>query len=1512
VPELELPPRYEPVAPLGKGGGGEVWAVRDRLSGRTVALKALGERATEREVQALVREAVALSGLEGLGVPRVLRFGRLPETGRPFMVRELVEGRSLLEFFEEGADPAKCLEAIALAADQLTVLHRAALLHGDVKPANIIVGPDGQATLVDLGLAAPWREGGAPPQGLTPRYAAPELFSGAKLSVRAEVFALGATLDELLEKVGDRLSVLQKQAIEKVAARAMADKPSARFPSADELAMELRRAAKLAPRERLPGAGASWPIVGIDAVAVELLSRIAALPAQGILALEGPRASGKTALLRRVAWSLGVTGTAVAWIEPAVTADVAGALDIELANKAAGDVIVLVDDSEQLDQQVLARLNAARKEGSRLVLAASKARLVPLATHLEVFAVPSLDEHTATELLRRSIPSLSDAVIAEMMARSKGRPGKLRAMVRRMEGQTIVSPSDLSRILEPKESVTVNSILPESALVRCNRLLDQGRYDEAGLVVANLEGDTNLPASIARARLALGRGDAKAAHEELSKTSELAQSQKKTREGRSWFLYQARAHLRLGDYARADEAAQSAFAGGGEPALEADALSVRGLAETYLGKHDNARRLLEQAVKLAKSAGDRRVEGLALASLAFALQRSDHLAEAKSAYEAALEAAEAAGEAGSVATIRLNLAAITQMEGEFAQALSHLEAAVDMGRRAGRWSTTEQALLNLANLDLYLGRYARARTSIESLAEQRTSLAPVAQAQLLGLEADLAARTADVSEAVRLYAACAAAYDSLGRGIDAAEARLESVLLAARAPKADALVLGGEVEKAAKQLADAPAHKAKMALARASIAALRSDEASARRAFDEALEAARAQGQKEWIWRTLEGRARLLTELGQPLLARRDTEEALAVLEEIAVRLPRDLREVYWDDARRRQLRSMGTGNMISSSISATMTQAKPTRVAPTQAAPQEDRLARILEINRELAAEQDLPRLLERVTDHAIALLHAERGFVILAGKDGDLSVHASRDRAGDDPHARFSRSIAEKVITSGEAVVSQSARDDDRMADYLSVHQLMLQSVACVPIAAPNGNAIGALYLETRLRPNVQFAEELSTLSAFADQVAIAIENARLVTESANRAAELEIANRELRAARARLEELLGHRTAQLDEARRDLRTTRAVLRGHFGYQGLVGTSAAMRKVYALVDRIKDADVPILITGESGTGKEIVARAIHNAGRRAKGPFTGINCGAIPEHLLESELFGHVRGAFTGADREHKGLFREADGGTLLLDEIGEMPKKMQAGLLRVLQDKLIRPVGGSKEQPVDVRLIAATNRDLGSMVEQSTFREDLYYRLHVVEVHLPPLRDRLDDVPVLIDHFLKIFAARFRRDKKSVSRDALRKLSSYTWPGNVRQLENVLLNAWVLSDRPELVPDDFDLPLPGRRSSVGVDSPRSTPRAAPPSPRAPPSRGAQPRSANSPAPSVRSPNSRVPSSKKGVPSSRARKSQDIKERPASEKDRIVGALKACNWNRVKAAQLMGLPRRTFYRRLKQYGIQ
>ena len=335
---------------------------------------------------------------------------------------------------------------------------------------------------------------------------------------------------------------------------------------------------------------------------------------------------------------------------------------------------------------------------------------------------------------------------------------------------------------------------------------------------------------------------------------------------------------------------------------------------------------------------------------------------------------------------------------------------------------------------------------------------------------------------------------------------------------------------------------------------------------------------------------------------------------------------------------------------------------------------------------------------------------------------------------------------------------------------------------------------------------------------------------------------------------------------------------------YQGLVGTSESMRRVYALIERVRDTDVPILITGESGTGKEVVARAIHAASERSKGKFLGVNCGAIPEHLLESELFGHVRGAFTGADRERKGLFREGEGGSVLLDEIGEMPHKMQAGMLRVLLEKKVRPVGGTSEEPVDVRLIFATNRDLSAMVKAGSFREDLFYRIHVVEVALPPLRERVEDIPQLVDYFLGIFSARYKREKGTVSRGAMRRLAAFDWPGNVRQLEHVLLNAWVLAEDPELEVEDFDLP----------DAMQERIR--------------ERRLSEEPAARMESTTSSIhrPRSTHRPPKS------TLSQHRRDEREKILKALQSCNWNRVKAAELVGIPRRTFYRRLREYGIQ
>jgi DNA-binding NtrC family response regulator len=271
------------------------------------------------------------------------------------------------------------------------------------------------------------------------------------------------------------------------------------------------------------------------------------------------------------------------------------------------------------------------------------------------------------------------------------------------------------------------------------------------------------------------------------------------------------------------------------------------------------------------------------------------------------------------------------------------------------------------------------------------------------------------------------------------------------------------------------------------------------------------------------------------------------------------------------------------------------------------------------------------------------------------------------------------------------------------------------------------------------------------------------------------------------------------------------------------IVGRSPAMLDVYKLVARVAVSMSTVLVVGESGTGKELVARAIHSHSARSSGPFVAVNCTALTESLLESELFGHAKGAFTGAVQSKRGLFEEAQGGTLFLDEIGDINPKMQAQLLRVLQEGEIRRVGGSEAIDIDVRVVAATNRDLEEEVQRSRFREDLYFRINVVTIRLPPLRERPEDIPLLVDHFLSKYAQREGRAESGVADDAMELLRRYGWPGNVRELENVIERALALSKSGIILPsdlptevrgsDDQPAPLHGYGGGLGLIDDRPT---------------------------------------------------------------------------------------------------
>jgi len=310
---------------------------------------------------------------------------------------------------------------------------------------------------------------------------------------------------------------------------------------------------------------------------------------------------------------------------------------------------------------------------------------------------------------------------------------------------------------------------------------------------------------------------------------------------------------------------------------------------------------------------------------------------------------------------------------------------------------------------------------------------------------------------------------------------------------------------------------------------------------------------------------------------------------------------------------------------------------------------------------------------------------------------------------------------------------------------------------------------------------------------------------------------------------------------------------------FQGMIGESAAMQRIFGILEKAAQSDAPVIVYGESGTGKELAARAVHDLGRRKDGPYIQVNCAALNESLLESEFFGHVKGAFTGAYRHREGRFEAAHGGDVFLDEIGDVPLSMQVKLLRVLETKQFERVGDHRPVSVDIRLIAATNRDLEKLVRENRFREDFFFRINVIPIHLPPLRQRMEDVPLLVEHFIRQLRSRSGKDITGLSPDAMQLLMSYSWPGNVRELKSVLEYAFVIAEKGPLRPDHLPATFARREGD--------------PCPR--PLADAHPR-------------------------------EEDDERTA-----LVEALRQAGGNQTRAATILGISRVTVWNRMRKYGI-
>ncbi|MDZ4700191.1 MAG: sigma-54-dependent Fis family transcriptional regulator [Rhodothermales bacterium] len=413
----------------------------------------------------------------------------------------------------------------------------------------------------------------------------------------------------------------------------------------------------------------------------------------------------------------------------------------------------------------------------------------------------------------------------------------------------------------------------------------------------------------------------------------------------------------------------------------------------------------------------------------------------------------------------------------------------------------------------------------------------------------------------------------------------------------------------------------------------------------------------------------------------------------------------------------------------------------------------------------QEPAALLEKVLEIAMDTLLAERGFVLLedASDRRGFTVKAQQNvstRQIDDL-IDVSTSVVHRVLQSGEPIVMAEAQEDERFAGAESIVLHHIQSIACVPLRIKN-RQIGAVYLDSIKKRGRFTPGSIPFLTAFANQAAIAIEHARLHQSLRNE-------NSQLR-----------QEIAQIN-----------------GFDSIIGQSPRMQEVFRLISRVLDTDASVLIEGESGTGKELVARAIHYNGARKGKPFVALFCGSLPDSLLESELFGHKKGSFTGATGDKIGLFEAASGGTVLLDEVGDLSTRMQTSLLRVLQEGEIKRVGENEVRKVDVRVISATNKPLRDLIKSKEFREDLFYRLNTISITTPALRHRRSDIPLLAHFFLERFAVNQRSYITGFTPEALQALQAFPWPGNVRELENTIRRAVVMAPQALISVEDLQLP-------------------------------------------------------------------------------------------------------------------
>lgn len=765
---------------------------------------------------------------------------------------------------------------------------------------------------------------------------------------------------------------------------------------------------------------------------------------------------------------------------------------------------------------------------------------------------------------------------------------------------------------------------------------------------------------------------------------------------------------------------------------------VEALIELAVGDHSACQRAIERGLSFSHHAEEKaRLLGVS----GMLHHASGDSSAALALFTQAVEFARVAGAALEEATYLTGVAAAASDAGKLADALDASERAEQLFEALGKYDQTARALLARASVLLSLGARTELRMVVDrGLALARRGRDTRCEAYLLLCLCDAASTQAEKSPlAIR-------AFELLKDGEQ--DDRLSA---ATRVLDATGAILEGAEDCATSSTNADVCLRWWQSRAEVLLRSLANDGQS------EALEIL------PHLERWANGSERSLTS-GPALVAGAHLALRLGRAESARLLLARA------DDVARHILVHVRSEHLIVARQLPWVEQAQGSRADPGDNGEQ---LSDVEGLLKALGRRSGFRSLLDQVLDMLLLWTGVERGLLLLRAPGDRLVVRAARNLKRADLKGEqrlLSLSVAKRVLSEGRPVILAEAAGDVSNL-HRSVISLNLRSVMAVPLMA-RGEILGVAYLDDRVKKAAFGQRELSWANLISTVAALAIwdERDRLALRRALRRAER---------AEQRLSHQLTQNELELQLAQRELGrfVDDRQLRG--GYENIIGRSRKMRELLALVDRVAQSDVPALIVGESGTGKELIARALADMGPRKKQPFIAENCGAVPEGLLESTLFGHRKGAFTGASRHQPGLFSLAHGGTLFLDEIGEMPLTMQTKLLRVLQDGEVRPLGAERSTKVDVRLVVATHRDLEKMVAEGRFRQDLYFRLNVVRLPVPALRERKEDIPLLVAHFL----TRNTDPPRTLSDAALARLCSFPWPGNVRQLENEIRRMIVL---------------------------------------------------------------------------------------------------------------------------------